>query len=284
MSAHIVEVNHENAQQVLIEESRQRPVLVDFWADWCEPCKNLEPVLEKLANEYNGQFLLAKINADEQQGIAGQLGVRSLPTVMLFKDGQPVDGFAGAQPETAVRELLDKYLPKPWDQQLIQARELMSAGNHADALVLLRPAYEDSNQQANIALALAEAYLELSRCDEAEAVLTAVKFVDQDATYEQLMSQLTLKREAAKSPEVQALEDELNRNPKNREAAYKLAIQFSQIGQYREALELLLNLLREDLNYEEGAAKKAYQDVLATLGKGDPLAVEYQRKLYTLLY
>ena len=175
MSEHIVEVSQENAQQVLVDESFKRPVLVDFWADWCEPCKNLMPVLEKLAVEYNGQFLLAKLNADEQQGIAAQLGVRSLPTVMLFKDGQPVDGFAGAQPETAVRELLDKYLPKPWDLQLQQAQELIAAGNFADALVLLRPAYEDSGQQADIALALAQSYLELNRCDDAEAVLGTVQ-------------------------------------------------------------------------------------------------------------
>jgi len=284
MSQHIVEVSQENAQQVLIEESRQRPVLVDFWADWCEPCKSLMPVLEKLTNEYNGQFLLAKVNADQHQGICQQLGVRSLPTVMLFKDGQPVDGFAGAQPETAVRELLDKYLPKPWDLSLAQAQGMIAGGDFVGALELLRPAYEESQQQANIGLVLAQVYLELNRCDEAEAVLGNVKMVDQDATYEQLMSQLQLKREAAKSPEVQALEEELNKDPDNREAAYKLAVQFSQTGQYREALELLLNLLRKDLSYEEGAAKKAYQDILASLGKGDPLAVEFQRKLYTLLY
>lgn len=284
MSEHIVEVNQENAQQVLIEESSQRPVLVDFWADWCEPCKNLMPVLEKLAIEYNGQFLLAKINADEQQGIAGQLGVRSLPTVMLFKDGQPVDGFAGVKPENEVRELLDKYLPRPWDMQLSQAQALIAEGNFVDALALLRPAYEDSSQQANIGLTLAQVYLELNRCDDAEAVLANVKMVDQDATYQQLMSQMELKREAAKSPEVQALEDELNQNPDNKDAAFKLAVQFSQTGQSREALELLLGLLRKELNYEDGAAKKVYQDILINLGKGDPLAVEFQRKLYTLLY
>ena len=103
MSDYIVNIDETNAQQILIEESSRRPVLVDFWADWCEPCKTLMPLLEKLAEEYQGQFLLAKVNADEQQGIAQQLGVRSLPTVMLIKDGQPVDGFVGAQPESQIR-------------------------------------------------------------------------------------------------------------------------------------------------------------------------------------
>jgi len=126
VSNHIVEISQENAQALLIDESFKRPVLIDFWADWCAPCKSLMPILETLANEYAGAFLLAKVNADEQQAITSQFGVRSLPTVMLVKDGQPVDGFTGAQPEPQVRELLEKYLPKPWDLQLQSANELIS--------------------------------------------------------------------------------------------------------------------------------------------------------------
>ena len=96
-SAHIVEIDESNAQQLLIEESMTRPVVVDFWADWCGPCKQLMPILERLADEYQGAFLLAKVNADEQQMLAQQLGVRSLPTVMVLKEGQPIDGFSGAR-------------------------------------------------------------------------------------------------------------------------------------------------------------------------------------------
>ena len=280
----VVDVNQENAQQVLVEESQQRPVLVDFWSERSESCKTLMPILEKLAAEYQGQFLLAKVNADENGGIAQQLGVRSLPTVMLFKDGQPADGFAGAQPEAAVRELLDKYLPKLWDTQLLQAQAMMAESQFNEALALLREAYESSEQRADIACALAHCHLSLNRCDDAEAVLAKIMMADQDASYQQLMSQLELQREAAKSPEIQALEAKLEAEPENKAAAYQLAIQYSQVGQSRDALELLLGLLRSDLNFEDGAAKKTYQDVLATLGKGDPLAVEFQRKLYTLLY
>ncbi|MEH6571199.1 MAG: thioredoxin, partial [Halioglobus sp.] len=114
MNEFIVNIDETNAAQLLIEESNNRPVVVDFWADWCEPCKVLMPMLEKIANEYQGAFLLAKVNADEQQAITQQFGVRSLPTVMVIQNGQPVDGFAGAQPETEVRKMLEKYLPKPW--------------------------------------------------------------------------------------------------------------------------------------------------------------------------
>ena len=105
-SAHIVEIDESNAQQLLIEESMARPVVVDFWADWCGPCKQLMPILEKLADEYQGAFLLAKVNADEQQMLAQQLGVRSLPTVMVIKDGQPIDGFQGAHAQLLHPNLL----------------------------------------------------------------------------------------------------------------------------------------------------------------------------------
>ena len=112
----VVDIDESNAAAMLIEESHKRLIVADFWADWCEPCKALMPILEKIANEYQGAFLLAKINADSQQMIAQQFGVRSLPTVVLVRDGKPVDGFAGAQPESTIRQLLEKHLPG-WEQK-----------------------------------------------------------------------------------------------------------------------------------------------------------------------
>lgn len=284
MSEHIVDVTMENAQQVLIEESMQRPVLVDFWADWCAPCKQLMPVLEKLANEYAGQFLLAKVNADNEQMLAQQLGVRSLPTVLLLKDGQPVDGFAGAQPEQQVRELLDKYLPKPWDGQFKEAQEKMVAGDFAGALNLLRPAYTDSGERTDIAKQLASCYLELNRAADAEEVLGKIKLADQDADYEQLMAMLELKQQAADSPEIKALQEALESEPENADVAYRLAVALSQENRQEEALELLLGVLRKDLGFADGGVRNAYTDILKALGSGDPLAIKYQRKLMTLLY
>lgn len=284
MNPHIIDVTQENVQQVLVEESRTRPVVIDFWADWSEECKQLTPVLEKLAIEYNGQFLLAKVNADELQPIVQQLGVRSLPTVMVMKDGQPVDGFAGVQPEADIRALLQKYLPDPWEALILQANELMQDEKFLDALPLLLQAYKDSGEKASIGVGLAQVYLHLNRCDEAEALLAKVMMVDQDAAYEQAKALLELKREAASSPEMKALEEKYAANPEDAETAYLLSVQYSQHGKPREALDLLLELLRKNLNYDDGAAKKAYMDIVTSLGKGDPLAVEYQRKIYTLLY
>lgn len=284
MSEHIVTVTMANAKEMLIDESFQRPVVIDFWADWCAPCKTLMPILEKLANEYAGQFLLTKVNCDDEQRIAQQFGVRSLPTIMVMKDGQPVDGFVGAQTETAVRQMLEKYLPKPWDIQLQQARELIAAGDFGGALALLRSAYADSRKRGDIGIELAATLLALKRFDETQAQLDSIKLADREQRYQQVLAQLELQREAAKTPEIRALESALEKAPEDLATAYQLALQYSQNAQHREALELLIGILRRDRQFRDGGAKKSVLDIIATLGKGDPLATEYQRKLFSLMY
>ena len=281
---HVVDIDESNAQTLLIEESLNRPVVVDFWADWCGPCKQMMPILEKLAAEYQGAFLLAKVNADEQQMLAQQLGVRSLPTVMVIKDGQPVDGFSGAQPESAVREMLDKHVPSPQADALAEAEQLMAEGDIPGALTLYRGAWEDSGQKPEFTMAYAGALIAANRLDEAEALLADIKMVDQDARYEQLKAQIELQRQAARSPEVEALEADLASDEQDHEVRIKLAVQLSSHGQYREALEHLLVVLRADRDWGNGEAKRVYLDMIATIGKGDPLAAEYQRKLFSLLY
>jgi putative thioredoxin len=279
-----VDISLENAQQYLIDESFKRPVVIDFWAEWCGPCKNLMPVLEKLATEYAGAFLLAKVNADDLQMISSQFGVRSLPTVMVMKDGQPIDGFAGALPEVQVRELLSKHLPKPWEAPLQQARELISQSQYSEALPLLRQVYEQSSQLAAVALLIAQCHLELNRIDNAEAVLVGIKMVDQDQFYQQLMAQLSLKKQAAKTPELAALEEAYARAPEDMQLRLQLALQYHQEAEHRLALEHLLEILRKDRNFAEGEARQSFNAIIASLGKADPLAIEFQRKLFTLLY
>jgi putative thioredoxin len=280
----IVNIDETNAAQLLIEESKTRPVVVDFWADWCEPCKVLMPLLEKIANEYQGAFLLAKVNADEQQAITQQFGVRSLPTVMVIQNGQPVDGFTGAQSETEVRKMLEKYLPKPWDALLDQAQEFLAEGDFASALAPLRQAWEESGKLYEITVAYVHALIESLRLDEAEAVLADIRLADRDSAYEQLVAQLEIKREAAKSPEIEALEAKLAEDTDNSDVRHQLAVQCTNAGLFKDAMEHLLIILQKDLNHADGATKKALLDTIVSLGKGDPLAVEYQRKLYSLLY
>lgn len=279
-----IDITAANAKTHLIDESFNRPVLVDFWADWCGPCKSLMPVLEKLAEEYAGDFLLAKVNADEQAMIAAQFGVRSLPTVMVMLEGRPVDGFVGAQSEVDVRKLLDKYLPKPWDKLLEKGAELLEAGDTGAAIGVLQEAYTSSNQRADIACVLADAYLQLNRTAEAEKLLSGIRLADQGPDYQQVMAKLELAQSAQKAPEVSALEQRLAADPHNEEVKFQLAIQYSQHQYHREALQLLYELLQKNLGARDGAVRKAFADVLAVLGKKDPLATEYQRKLYSLLY
>jgi len=284
MNSFIVDINESNAAQLLIEESHARPVVVDFWASWCEPCKVLMPLLEKIANEYRGAFLLAKVNADEQQMIAQQFGVRSLPTVMVIQNGRPVDGFVGAKPEAQVRQLLEKYLPKPWDGLLQTAQAAMDAGDFAGALAPLRQAGDESGRRLDITLAYARALIENLRLEEADTVLSGVRLADQDAAYEQLRARLEIKRQAARSPEIEALEQRLAVTPDDLDLRAQLAARFTNGGQFREAMACLIDILRRDRNHGEGATRKLLLDTIASLGKGDPLAVEYQRKLYSLLY
>jgi len=283
-NTNVVEITYENAQQYLIDESMQRPVLVDFWADWCAPCKVLMPLLEKLANEYDGDFLLAKLNAEQLGDIASQFGVRSLPTVVVMKEGRPVDAFQGALPEAEIRKFLDKHLPKPWERKLAAGGEILQAGNAEEALPLLREAYSESGQQAAAALLLAQACLQLRQLQEARAMLDAIKLQDQDIHYNQLVAQLELMEESSKTPEIRELEEKLNNDPDNLELAYELAVQFSQNNHEREALELLYGILQKNREFRDGGARKVYLDILAALGKGNPLAIEFQRKIYTLLY
>jgi putative thioredoxin len=280
----IVNVTAENAQQQVIDASFAKLVMVDFWADWSEPCKALIPLLEKIASEYPDNMLLAKINADEQQMLASQFGVRSVPTVMLIKDGQPVDGFAGAQTETQIRQMLDKYLPKAWEATLGQARAYLDEASYAEALPLLRQALQESNQLPQIASLTALCYAELNRLEEAEALLAGVKLAEQDDIYQQAVAMVELKKQSAGSPELEKLAAQHEQAPDDLSVAYDYAVQLNAEGQHRPALALLLDIFKRDRTFNDGAARKAITDIIATLGKGDPLAVEYQRKLFTLLY
>jgi putative thioredoxin len=284
-SPNIVEVTEANFQQVMVEESAQRLVLLDFWADWCAPCKALTPILEKLADEYNGQVLLAKINADEQQNITAQFGIRSLPTVAIVKNGQPIDAFQGAEPESAIRERLDKHLPAPWEAAVHEAQALSSEGQFDEALVLLRDAYAQSGEMFEIGLLMADCYLHVNRANDAKSILDNATMEQQlNPLFKELLSKVELALEAADSPELRELQAKLEQDPENLDLKLELAIQYSQADRSEDALQLILEVLQKDKNYHDGGARKTMLDIINGLGKGDPLAAKYQRKLFTLMY
>ena len=279
----IVNITEANLHQTL-EQSVTTPVLFYFWSDRSQHCLDLTPVLENLTAQYNGQFILAKVDCDAEQMVASQFGLRSIPTVYLFQNGQPVDGFQGPQPEEAIRALLDKVLPREEELKAQQALALIQEGNHADALPLLKDAWQLSGQDSQIGLLLAETQIALNRSEEAEAVLKTIPLQDQDTRYQGLVAQIELLKQAADTPEIQQLQQEVAANPDDAALASKLALQLHQVGRNEEALELLFSHLRKDLGAADGQARKMLQEILAALGTGDALASKYRRQLYSLLY
>ncbi|WNJ80795.1 co-chaperone YbbN [Cedecea neteri] len=284
MSAeNIINITEANLHQTL-EQSMAKPVLFYFWSARSQHCEQLTPVLDKLAAQYNGQFILAKVDCDAEQMVASQFGLRSIPTVYLFQNGQPVDGFQGPQPEEAIRALLDKVLPREEELKAQQAVELMQEGKHAEALPLLKDSWQLSGQNSEIGLLLAEVQIALNRSEDAEAVLKTVPLQDQDTRYQALVSQIELLKQAADTPQIQQLQQQVQNEPDNAQLASQLALQLHQVGRNEEALELLYTHLKKDLGAADGQARKMMMEILAALGTGDALASKYRRQIYALMY
>lgn len=281
MSANIKPVSIENVRD-LLEQSFTQPVLFYFYSERSPACLNLGPVLQRIAQSYPDALTLAVVDCDQEQQLAAHFGVRSVPTVLFIKEGQPVDGFAGEEPEQAILQRLSAFLPKPEDMLLQQAMPLLEQQNWTEAYPLLKQANELAVERVDIRLHLALVQVELGQLEAAEKALATVLMADQDAVYQSVKARLELAQQAADSPEVKALEQALATNPDSKELQQQLAVQYHQVQRSAEALALLYEILKQDLNF--GEAKKLYLDILATLPKGEPLASSYRRKLYSLLY
>ncbi|WBM69754.1 co-chaperone YbbN [Buttiauxella sp. WJP83] len=278
-----IDITEANLHQTL-EQSVTTPVLFYFWSARSQHCEQLTPVLDKLAAQYQGQFLLAKVDCDAEQMVASQFGLRSIPTVYLFQNGQPVDGFQGPQPEEAIRALLEKVLPREEELKAQEAMLLMQEGKHAEALPLLKDAWQLSEQNSEIGLMLAEVQIALNRSEDAEAVLKTIPLQDQDSRYQGLVAQIELLKQAADTPEIQLLQQQVEQDPENALLASQLALQLHQVGRNEEALELLYIHLKKDLGAADGQVRKMMMEILAALGTGDALASKYRRQIYSLLY
>ncbi|WP_213997721.1 tetratricopeptide repeat protein [Arsukibacterium sp.] len=281
MQSPIVEVNIQNAREVL-EQSNKLLVLFQFHSARSEGCQQLTPVLTAIVQKYPQQLLLARVDCDQQQDLAMQFGVQSLPTVMLIKDGRPVDGFAGVETEQAIMARLQPYLPKPEDELISRAEQFLAEQNPAEAYPLFKQALELAPERAELKVWLADTAISLGQLPQAETLLAQVKLADQDSVYKAVMAKLELALEAADTPEIRALEQQLAASPDDNSIKEQLAVQYQAAQRSEEALALLLGILQQDLNY--GDSKKLYLDILAALPKGDAVASQYRRKLYSLLY
>lgn len=274
-------------EQLVIENSFHKPVLVDFWAEWCAPCKALMPLLAQIAQSYQGELLLAKVNCDVEQDIVMRFGIRSLPTVVLFKDGQPVDGFAGAQPESAIRAMLEPHVPLPAAPEadlLESAQALFAAGQIGEAENLLSQLLAEDNTNAAALILYARCLAERGELSEAETVLGAVQGDEHKQALAGAKAQLTFLRQAADLPEVASLKSRLAQHAEDDEAAYQLAIQQLARQQYEPALDGLLKLFVRNRSYADGLPHKTLLQVFDLLGNDHPLVTLYRRKLYQAIY
>ena len=282
-SPFIIDVTRKNYRQVM-EASFEVPVLLDFWAGWCQPCQVLMPVLARLAEEYQGKFLLGKLNTEEEQEIASQFGIRSIPTVKLFLNGQPVDEFMGALPEQAVREFLDRHVARESDTQVAQALEQLAAGNTDGAIVLLNEARDADPDNPRVTLALAQAQAATGDIAAAEATLDSLPAEEQDTPEVAIIrSHLFFEGQVAGAPTATELEATLAADPDDLQALHELALRKVVDQDYETAMELLLQLMQKDRSFGDDAARQGLLKVFELLGD-DPRVSQYRRRMANLLH
>lgn len=283
-NAYIIDVTTYNFANV-VERSMQVPVLVDFWAPWCEPCKTLLPIMEKLAAEYQGRFLLAKVNIDEQQALASQFGVRSVPTVKLVRDGRIADEFSGALPESQVRAFIDKHMEQPADRFLAAAEQAWESGDAAQAEALLRQVMAEVPNDHRAQLMLAELRAVTGNTDEAAQLLASLPAdLALSPQAEALRARLTFAAAAAGAPEIETLQQALTTNPKDSQARHQLAARLVLAGDLEGALQQLLELLRRDRSWGDDAGRKGMLQIFELLGGQGELVNRYRRLMFTAMH
>jgi putative thioredoxin len=273
----------------VLEPSRQLPVLVDFWAAWCGPCKQLTPVLEKVVKSYRGRVRLVKLNVDEHPTIAGQLRVQSLPTVYAFRDGRPLDGFMGAQPESAIRAFIDRLLGEDSQADLAAAleaaEEALGAGDLQGAAELYAGILEEDRQNVAALAGLAKCYLKSGDVARAEQTIGLVPPDKRNAApVTSVQAQLDLARKAGNAANAGELKARVAANPADHQARLDLALALAARGDKAGAVEQLLELFRRDRNWNDQAARKQLIQLFDAWGPQDPHTVEGRRKLSSLLF
>jgi putative thioredoxin len=282
VTTNAIEITLENFQQIILEESKTKLVLVAFWAEQVPESLALKDTLATGLQGFEDHMLFATVDCQTQQQIAQQFGIQGLPTAILVKDGQPLDGLTGPQPNDAIQAFLVKHLPKQEELLLAQAQQFLVENKVNEAFPVINQAYQLDNERADIKLVLADVYLQTGKITEAEALLATILMVDQDSHYQALIAKVELANQAADSPEIKALEAQLANDSDNVELQHQLVAQYSQVNRHEEALILLFRLMQKDSSDE--ASKSLYLDVLKALPDGDSLANKYRRKLYTLMY
>jgi putative thioredoxin len=279
---YVFDVTEADFQQKVLVRSREVPVVVDFWADWCGPCKTLTPILEGLAAEFKGAFELAKVNVDQCPQLAGMLRIQSIPTVYAFVDGQPVDGFQGAQPQKVVRQFVERLVPPPEEDPLEIAEQALAAGDTALAEKAFRRALE-TNPDLGVAL-LGLARVALSKRDTKSAAALLDRIKEEDPAWQQAQRVKGVLGFGEQAGDEKELRQRLAANARDPEAWYTLGATLALNGRYDEAMDAFLEVVKVGRSWNDDAGRRALLSLFDLLGADDPRTIAARRRLASLLF
>ena len=289
----IIEVITENFMSDVIERSKETPVIVDFWAPWCEPCKQLTPVIEKIIKEKNGNVILAKMNIDESPEVAQQLKIQSIPAVMAFNDGQPVDGFIGVQPEKNIIEFINKISSlknsSSIEENIIAGKKYIDDGDIETAALVFSEILKIEPENISAKSMLARCLLRSDQIDEAEDIINNLPpNSESNQDFVSVRSEVEVFKNAKNNPISNEQEDELrrdiNKNPKNHQIRLDLAKLLLAKGENENAISELLKIIEFDPKWNDGEARKQLIEIFNILGNEDILVIEGRKKLSSMLF
>ena len=279
----IVDINEQNLTEIL-QQSLEKPLVINFYAPTHKESADFLALLEQVAEQYQGQFVLGKVNCEKEQMIAAQFRIQALPTTYLFKEAQALDAFPGALDKASLIQRLSIILPKEEDLKFQQALDFLQVENYEAALPLLKEAWELSDKKnSDVALLYAETYIAMKKTEPAQEILKQIPLQDRDSRWHGLQAQIELQIQAADTPEIQQLQADYAKNP-TAEITIKLAVQLHQAGRNEEALTLLFGILKTDLGTQNGEVKQQFLSILSAMGNADPLTNKFRRLLYSLIY
>ena len=289
----IIEVITENFMSDVIERSKETPVIVDFWAPWCEPCKQLTPVIEKIVKEKNGNVILAKMNIDESPEVAQQLKIQSIPAVMAFSDGQPVDGFIGVQPEKNITEFINKISSlknsSSIEENIIAGKKYIDDGDIETAALVFSEILKIEPDNISAKSMLARCLLRSDQIDDAEKIINNLPAnSENNQDFVSVRSEFEVLKNAKNNPISNEQEDKLrgdiDKNPKNHQIRLDLAKLLLAKGENENAINELLKIIEFDPKWNDGEARKQLIEIFNILGNEDILVIEGRKKLSSMLF
>ncbi|NIP71727.1 MAG: thioredoxin [Gammaproteobacteria bacterium] len=284
-SPHVLEATAETFDAIVQRYSAQVPVVADFWADWCAPCKMLMPVLEQLVNEYRGNFVLVKVNTDEQQELALREGIRSLPTLKIYKNGAAVDELHGAQPAAVLREAIDRHVTRESHILRARAQEADQAGDPEGALRLLEQAAAMEPDNAQLAVERARMLLRVGRLNEARVLADGLPAeVRGEPPVGALLAELEFTRAVEGAPDLEALEEAIAGGAGDSDTRYRLGARKALAGDYEGAMDQFLQIMQRDRAFGDDAGRRALLGVFDLLGREGKLVHRYRKRMFAALH